>query len=571
MKFNKLILMVVCVVSIFAHGCGGGSSPAPTATTPALQPVATPIQVQVVDGTGTPVTDTVFTLTITGTNAAAVVDSLNGAITTLPTTQGAALLTLASGTVLPATFNVMVSGVGYLPTGKTVTVSAPGAVAVPVPVVKLVTGTGVAQGGGFTVSPILNTAVGVNGNVTVTPSGAVSPVGLSTIGMTFASPATTSNLVIDTQAQLAIPAGVTMTDKNGLPINGTLTANVVSYSPTSNSALAAFPGGLAAGFAAISGQTTTTTSGSFVSAGFVAFNLVDSSGNVVKYFGTQFPVTATITVPSTTKNPDGTPLVVTQSMPIWSYDETLGTWVAELGGTVTGNDPYGNYLVSFTVTHLSYWTTGLFYSASAVCDATVRVILPSGATRVDLSAEIIGSDGFLSEGYADNSTAFTVRNAPKNKPFEITMSVPGATSTLTQTVPDMCVSGGVLLDASGIRVPTLGSVKGKVFEACFRNGVEAPNTRRALEDAKVTLVSNSFRYRTLETDGDGTYNFKNVPAGSVYTVSSFSPRLYDALPVLHSGSKSDLTVTAGAITSVSDFVFPMQCVVRGTGATGGSD
>lgn len=571
MKSRKLTLALAIGTafgcSVLTVACGGSDSAVVqilTPTTAALQAVATPIQVQVVDAADAPITDTDFTLTVTGTNKDKVVDALGNTVTSVTTTGGAALLTLASGTTLPASFNVMVSGTGYLPTGKSVTVSATGTVDVSVPVVKLVTAAPVTQADGSTVAALTGTATGVSGNVTVTPSTALSATGVVTAaaGLSFKSPDTTT--ATDSQVKLTIPSGVKMTDASGQPITGTVTANVVSYSPTQDTALAAFPGGFAASVAATS-TATTTTPGTFVSGGFAAFNLVDSTGKTVKNFDK--PVTASITVPAGTTNPDGTAIVIGQSLPIWSYDETNGRWVTENQGTVASMDASGNYVVNFSVTHLSYWNMDWHYST--VCTANVSVKMPAGVTRVNLSAKFVGQSGYLYTGYADGATPFKVYNAPANKEVDIKMSVPGTAVTKTTRITNLCASGGTIsLDASTIPVPLPGSMSGTIYEACFNtSGVEIANTRRPLV-ASVRVsgynTSNQYVNRTTASNTAGTYSFTGMGAGSAYSLFSSSPRRFSVAPALYYGYKNGQAVASGANTAIADYVFPMRC----TGITG---
>ncbi|MDP2417476.1 MAG: hypothetical protein Q8M33_08325 [Hydrogenophaga sp.] len=567
MKSRKLTLSLTLGtalgISMLTVACGSGNSPDLETATPAeapLQAVGTPIQVQVFGSTEEPIVDTDFTITITGSNKDKVVDALGKPVTSITTAGGAALLTLASGTTLPATFNVMVSAPGYLPTGKTVFVSEAGVVDVSVPVVKLVTATPVVQADGSTVAALTEQASGIAGNVIVTPASAVNSAGVVTAaaGFAFTSPATTAT--IDSQVTLTIPSGVKMTDASGQPITGTVTANVVSYSPTEDAALAAFPGGFAVDVASDTSASATTSSGTFISGGFAAFNLVDSTGKTVKSFDK--PVTTSITVPAATTNPDGSAITVGQDMPIWSYDETIGRWIEEKVGKVARTDTLGNYVVEFEVTHLSYWNMDWLRSAN--CRANVRVNMPTGATRVNLSAKFVGLRGYLYSGYADSNASFPIYRAPANLPVDITMSVPGAAGTVTTRIQNLCANGGAIqLDARSLQVPTPGSVSGTVYEACFTTGgVEIASTRRPLV-ATVRFwgysAANQYVYRHITTLANGTYSLAGLPAGTRYTSYSFSPRRFSVASARFSSNKINQSVISGANNPISDFVFPMRC------------
>ena len=417
----------------------------------------------------------------------------------------------------------------------------------------------------------MGTATGVAGTVTQTRASALNSSGTSQAPLFFKTPDTTPSGVADatlgkpveSQATLNIPAGTALTAADGSAITGAITANVVSYASTQDNALMAFPGGFSVNVAGTDPDTGTssgTGTGNFISGGFVAFNLVDSTGKTVKNFSQ--PVTTTITVPKGTLNPDtGVEVAVGESLPIYSYDEVAGAWSKEKSGTVTATDAQGNYVLTFQVTHLSYWNMDWHYSA--VCNASLNVTgLPaSNPPSVSLRAKFTNYSGYLYEGAADRNGVFAVANAPKNKPMLIEALYRGKVVGRA-TVGNLC-AGTVQLPVT-LPVVQTGSVAGNVYEACFTKGVPVASTRRTLATQFYIWDYQNWQspfFATVATSATGRYQISSIPVGTTYTAYTYSPRTYKS-------QTRTVSVTSNTTAALADFVFEMPCKPRATGAAG---
>ncbi|WP_394242541.1 hypothetical protein [Vibrio astriarenae] len=181
--------------------------------------------------------------------------------------------------------------------------------------------------------------------------------------------------------EMTIPAATTLTDKDGQPVTGTITANVVYFSnepegtgDLTDSALLAFPGGLSPAeiIAEDSDEVDDSLSGgTFVSAGFTAIEITNDAGQVVSNFDPAIPLT--FEVSSKTINPDnGLPIKEGDEIPVWSYDETIGKWKAEGKATVGAlNTATDTHTVTKLIDHLSYYN--LDYWLAENCDFSVTI------------------------------------------------------------------------------------------------------------------------------------------------------------------------------------------------------
>lgn len=182
-------------------------------------------------------------------------------------------------------------------------------------------------------------------------------------------------------AKLDVPANTTLTDRNGDPVTGNITANVVYFSNepsgvsdlSTDSALLSFPGGLSpTEILDESGEVDPDLSGgTFVSAGFTAIEIRNDKGQVVSNF--EPPIDLTFQVSAKTINPEtGEVVAKGETIPVWSYDEEAGQWKDE-GTAVVGdyNAETDTFTVTKQISHLSYYN--LDYWLGRNCRASFTI------------------------------------------------------------------------------------------------------------------------------------------------------------------------------------------------------
>ncbi|MCG7535135.1 hypothetical protein [Pseudoalteromonas sp. OOF1S-7] len=192
-----------------------------------------------------------------------------------------------------------------------------------------------------------------------------------------------------------------------------------------DSALDAFPGGLALSVAAPESADTANVNGSFTTGGFVAIELVDSQNRKVKNFGKNADnqdntLEVAMQVDATTMNPCpialpaggdlateaakafdkgvctvaapvARPLAAEDIFPVWSYDEDAGKWSFESYGVVKSNGTEDTFDVVVEVNHLSYWNLDFF----------TYIINAEKCPNRRFSFDIVDGNGDPSKEYAD--------------------------------------------------------------------------------------------------------------------------------------------------------------------------
>jgi len=250
------------------------------------------------------------------------------------------------------------------------------------------------------------------------------------------------------EASITFNQGMTMTGDNGSPLNGSIDVMVTHFDNLNDQALEAFPGGLTPDV----NQNGTLESGIFFSAGFVAVEVVDASGNKAAQFsgGT---ATLEMTVNPETYNPETKgPVKPGDEIPLYSYDPETGTWTYEQ--TVTVKEGEKGLTVTAEISHLSYWNLDWFYSEN--CDYGVTLnILTDGSLCSDVFIEgtirKVADDSYIStiypylEGGEDH---ITFQYAPAGIPVYIEWNTEDNYSCGTNTelvvipavldIPDLC-------------------------------------------------------------------------------------------------------------------------------------
>lgn len=180
-------------------------------------------------------------------------------------------------------------------------------------------------------------------------------------------------------ASFSLPAGTVLKDRSGTPLTGDLKVTIGYFSPKVRNIAEVFPGGLSPAYVRIweNGQWNNEMGGTFISAGLMAVDIVDSQGRKAHLLEGQ-KATMTIQTPAGLINPEtNQPIKDGDTIPVWSHSESNGLWQQELIGKFKKLAD-GNFEVTYTVNHLSVWNldwqiynTGKDYSN--MCPGTIPV------------------------------------------------------------------------------------------------------------------------------------------------------------------------------------------------------
>lgn len=294
--------------------------------------------------------------------------------------------------------------------------------------------------------PLGQTTAGIGTTqATITPS----------VGMTVQTP---GESVAGGVAQLQYLPGTTMTDVNNQPLTGNLNVTMAYFTSASEEATAAFPGGLM-GLRVQQNEGTRGNLGTFVSGGFAAIEIHDASGRRARNFSQ--PVPLTIEVAQGTINPEtGQPVRAGDTVPVYSLNTATGDWVFEGRGTATGPNARGNFVVTYSITHLSYYNLDWF--AGEYCQVTpnIPVNFPTGAYLQDYRFELInGAQVWKSGSFTQPFVVFYY--APRNLP--VTLKIYEGNTLRTETaIPNLCANPPTITVPGTANPPLTVNVTGSV-------------------------------------------------------------------------------------------------------------
>ncbi|MEF1264143.1 Ig-like domain-containing protein [Vibrio campbellii] len=226
-------------------------------------------------------------------------------------------------------------------------------------------------------------------------------------------------------AKLSIPAGTGFIGEDGQPFTpvGEVSVSMMLFSADpkgladdENNPLYLFPGGLSPdGFdGELPSDITSPDSVTFISAGFVAIEIGDESGNKVSSFDGE-GVNLEFEVPKSTVNPQtGEPLALDDgTIPIWSYTDSTGKWRYE-GDAVIEQENENTFTVSKPITHLSYYN--LDWYGQDRCRLDVDVVDTNGDPnnqKLRLSfAKAGGGWAYKPSGWGDNPEKLNINRVP---------------------------------------------------------------------------------------------------------------------------------------------------------------
>lgn len=335
-------------------------------------------------------------------------------------------------------------------------------------------------------------------------------------------------------ASLSINSGTGITDINGKPLTGNLTASVTYFSGNSSEAVNSLPTGLSV---SVTNQSGTTGQGFVQPAAFASYIITNQNGQAASTFNT--PIQLSMTVPGSTINPSTNAAIKNgDSVPIYSYNDNLGSWKYETDAKASGPDAAGNYTLTFSASHLSDWLAGWIQSGNNVYtkSLTLNITGKFAALRIEISSnnnslysyDINSNQAELSidtltvpEGAPVSIKAYNLLDC--SKPLVGSLNIPDFSSSTTGTY-DLNVDTGdttaVYVDATAIcqdRNPVL-KIKPNGYDVYIQNSCGWVDVG-TLVNGKITLYG--LKLNTTYTFGiiykDKMYSDSHIVDQTSYT------------------------------------------------------
>jgi len=513
--------------------CGGGGGDSVSLATPsaaalaALESSGTAVVTDM--STGALITGSI-TVSLASPTASVIVDGTDAALASVVTTNGVAGFFLKAGTdpaVTAVTVYASVTATGYLPATTQLTFTSKSSQTGVLRLIRLPVAAGAIAG----------TDPGVTGVAATGTAAAGATTGVITVTV---APATTFTAIDGTTqpatgTTVSIPTGTTVTTAGGgAAAAGPLILSAVSYSPNSQQALAAFPGGFSG--AAITGGGVANTA--LVVAGWATFTLTDSAGNKLTNFSN--PVSVSMDLPAGTTL-GGVPVANGTIYPIYTFNVASNTWTFETNGTVGVQNVNNTWPVTFTVTHFS--EHGALDQVPR-CNATIAVTGTTG-TGITFEVEGEGSPSFEAEGQVV-SGAFTLTKIPASRSARVKLKQAGGTIASVQ-IANLCA--GSLSVAQSTPPPATAVLTLTTTESC------ADSSNRRGIPTKVFIAAGAV-YSNVTTNATTGVATVNVPVGSVSVLATSA----------RSNIQYPQTVTVGAGGGSASWDFLMPCGnITGTG------
>ena len=209
--------------------------------------------------------------------------------------------------------------------------------------------------GSYEVAMLQKTSMPAGITMATNTSGAVTSAGLTTAINLTASNAATSGVT----TAITVPARIQMKDASGTVLTGSLNTEVISFSEAGDNT-SYFPGGLTP--ENIDMGNGTTTSGTFVSAGFASINMTVGGKKVKTFEGGKVAVKMTLSKVNYNAITEK-PYEKDDTVDVWSYDDDKGQWKFEVKGIVK-KDTDNSLYVSFETSHLSQFNLDCLFAGN---------------------------------------------------------------------------------------------------------------------------------------------------------------------------------------------------------------
>ena len=544
---GALTAMALACASLIA-GCGFGDGGADSVI---ITPLAPPVAVQttvisgvVVDATsGAALASGSTSLTIGGTDAAKVVDGAGQAVTTLTSSNGTFLLAAKAGTVpsaaTPLEFTLSLTRSGYVPITQKVTLTGTGTTAVQVRMASAAAdSTGkvavAADNAGQQTKPVVTAAADAGKFLTSTGADFTAKATLLTTATIPAAEAVT--------AVLTIPVGVvgSAVDASGAKVAAAAGQSTVQVLTGSIKSLG--------GLSTVPPVAANTAAAPVAIAAFASFDVIDSKGQRITQFDQ--PITLSLNMLGVTKNLSVTPsrlYAVSDTVPIYNFDEPTAKWVKTGTGTVSAKDAITGILkVDFQTSHLT--TFAALPDAPPTCAQSLTVTAAAGDTRNFTVAEMGFLDGVtVKVEQAYNGTFVTQMPTGGQITAEVRNA---ATGELVTTFSGPACTA---VDANPITVtlaapPATGTVTVNVSEVCSNSAaVSTP-----LATSVSLFNSSNIKLGSSYTGATGSITFSGIATGAT-RVTAANSRSTGAAP-----AEATATVVANQTVTVP-LSFPVQC------------
>jgi len=310
-------------------------------------------------------------------------------------------------------------------------------------------------------------------------------------------------------AEVRLPADAVV-NQNGQAYNGIISVAMQWIDPTAEDLYQRIVGDLSG----IDIEGNEVVLGTF---GMMAVELLDNQGNELQIAEGS---NAALTWPVPSERLSDAP----QTIPVWSYDENLGTWIEEEIAVQDGNTFVGD------VSHFSYWNLdwkgpNITLTGQVTYNGSTGNILST--FRVTVHSPLFGERG----GFINADGNFQFYRFPANEVFDLKIRNICGNVVYQQTY------GPYSQDTD---LGTIDVMSNSVQEVLV-SGVAVDCDNNPIEDAFVQLVVDSSSYYTGTTAADGSFEFLLPYCGTTTTAEVF---IFDPATNLVSAPQSvDITST----------------------------
>lgn len=249
------------------------------------------------------------------------------------------------------------------------------------------------------------------------------PAGITTQTQNFGNVATSSGTTATIvgssggtiSSRITVPAGTVLKDANGNALSGAVSTEITYFDPSNRSAITSFPGGFTV-------NAQGSGNGGFVSAAFSSINMRVGDRQVESF---SQPVSVQMGINPNVVNPTtGTTVRPGDVIPLWSYNESNGTWKFEGNYTVNSKVGQGGTQELFVekndVTHLSWYNLDWFYNS---CNISSTFNIVGGCWQnLFWYLEYQNGQGYIGSGWVYHfDPSLTFLYAPSNIPVKLSL------------------------------------------------------------------------------------------------------------------------------------------------------
>lgn len=276
----------------------------------------------------------------------------------------------------------------------------------------------------------------------------------------------------DITTEVFVPENTVITNQEGVPLNGQLSASIVFHNNQDIESLSSLPGGLTN---VTVNQNDTEQVGTFISGGFVSLEITDSQG--VKAANFSQPIQMATELVPTTINPETQELIKEGDMiPIWSYEPSTAAWTFEGNAYVLPLNDKGNFPIVFSASHLSYWNMDWIKYGDRVCSrsSTIDIIGNNDMKPIRYQLSRL-SGGWTGRSLVDRSNQLGFYNIMDDEPLVLTAQL--AEKKIQKTFDDLCSDLPLTFDVTELTQQAFKSIAVTVDKVvCETFDIEVPDS-----------------------------------------------------------------------------------------------